>query len=212
MISLGAVVENTSSQVADQATLVFGYADSSSRDARADDAAGLIVAVPLIRPGEKVPVGTYSYVRQKPSGDRVDVAQLQVTGRSDAMGPAQRPATRRAAQPRSLTKSSVDDQSGTLDYTATVSSCRTLIPRGVSMVFRDDTGKIVGGGLDLNSHEQCVPGQSTGQAVITRSLPPTAVAAKTQIWPLCDLAAKATVTGPSARSTEPPPSGGQSAG
>lgn len=188
-VSIGAVVENTSAMVAYRARVSLGYTDAHGRPAFPDDQGKPTVEVPVIHPGQRVPVGFVPYVGDDARGDRITVAEVQVTfetvrwAADDGTFPAV------AARPQSLDRDADEPYTGTVVYTTTSDSCRTLTPRGVGVVFRNTAGTVVGGSFWRDEHEQkCEPGRATESTSVFMALAPDVDLAKSEVLPYCDLA------------------------
>ncbi len=190
-VSLGAEVENTSDRVAYHARVTFDYTDAAHRSAVVPGHREVALEIPIILPGQRIPVGTWSYVRSGGNGWPVTVSDMRVV-----LGPVRwvpRDATFATLSVRSARNrhDSVDPLSGSVGYEVDSGYCRTLTPRGVGMVFRDSAGAIVGGSLDpyhAADGYDCRPGRSAATAAVDFSLPPTADDTRTDIYPYCDLA------------------------
>lgn len=195
-VSLGAEVENTSGKVAYRTLVTFSYTDAQQQSAVPADSRQLTLAIPVILPGQRVPVGTWAYVRTGSNGAPVHVADVQV----------QLGAVRWAARDAGFAELSARAQAvtrdgnpviGTVTYSTNSGYCRTLSPRGIAMVFRDSSGAVVGGNIDLgNPHQKCAPGTTTTDALAIYSLPPGMDDSKTEVYPYCDPAPAPPTTGP----------------
>jgi hypothetical protein len=190
-VSLGAEVENTSKQVAYRARVTFAYADAQGKPAVAPGSTGLNLEIPMILPGQKIPVGAWSYVVKTASGAFARVAAISVDLGSVNWVASDAAAFQKiTASPQGIQRSEVNGASGTLAYTMQWPFCRALTSRGVAMVFRDQSGAIVGGSIDLTgTPKACANGDTARQAVVTQSLPPALQEDKTEVYPYCDLAA-----------------------
>jgi len=195
-VSLGAEVENTSTQVAYRARVTFSYVDAQGKSAVPAGSTGLNLEIPMILPGQKIPVGARSYVVKTASGASAQVAAVTVELGTVTWATADAAVFKKVTtSPRGIQRSGVNGASGTVAYTMQWPYCRALTSRGVAMVFRGQSGAIVGGSFDLTGTPQaCASGDSTRQAVVTQSLPAVLQEDKTEVYPYCDLAA-ASATG-----------------
>jgi hypothetical protein len=188
-VSLGAVLENTSTRVAYRARVRFGYVDAAGRSAVTPNSPELSLEIPVILPGQRVPVGTWAYVRKGPLSTAVTIVDLRVVLGTVRWAPSGGAFAQLSARPRTTIRSAGDPLSGTITYAVDSRYCRALSPRGVGVVFRNAAGTIVGGSLDLGSAQQkCAPGTSVARALVIQSLPADIDERKTEIYPYCDLA------------------------
>lgn len=197
-VSLGALVENTSDQVAYRAEVTFDYTGQDGRSAALGSAVERHLIIPIVRPGQRVPVGAWSYVRHDVTSNKpVAVVGMHVTLGGVTWVPDAPTFAQLSAQAQSFTNLTAGDpESGTLVYSVTSGYCRALSPRGVGMVFEDSTGTVIGGSFDTDPKATlCTPGTATGRALISASLPPNADAGRTVVYPYCDLAPRGTPTG-----------------
>jgi hypothetical protein len=189
LASVGGIVENTSSQVAYRTQITFRLTDATHASAVPEKSGELLrLEIPVIRPGEKIPVGTWTYLREAESGKAVTVADLQIELGTTQWLPAGGFAPIMAEQPQ-LTRSSADPQTATIKYALTSDYCSALHARGVAMVFRNSSGKIVGGSFEADrSPSRCQPGDSNESANAQRSVPSGIDETKTQVLTYCDVA------------------------
>jgi hypothetical protein len=191
-VSMGAIVENNGTRVAYRTRVAFRAVDSRGGDVvSAASRAFLVQEVPLIRPGQRVAVGTSVFARNSRVAKIVVAAEA--SRRIDPSGFADisaRVTTGRAGR--------ADDGSTALDYQVTSGYCGDLISRGVSVVFRDQAGHIVGGSLS-NAPESagCLPGTSVQRVLAAeKSVPERADLDRTEISQYCDLARATVGTAP----------------
>lgn len=182
IISVGAIVENTSSQPAYRTRVQFGVLDTTGHSAVVPSSSTqLILEIPLILGGQRIPVGSWGYVNGTVSQVLVTLGSTQRLSPQGSYGEV-------TAKADSTSRTSSDPSTGTVAYTATSNYCEALTPRGVAMVFRGSSGVIVGGSFELGA-ERCEPGTFTGRATAQRSLPDGVDDTKTQVQPYCDFAA-----------------------
>jgi hypothetical protein len=194
MVSLGAVLENTSGQVAYRSRIALRVVDEQDRPATptADDRF-LRMEIPVIFPGERVVAGAAPHVNPAESGELSRVAGFDVDlGRTHWVAPDD---ARRSLAPISMdgqqTKRFADD-SASVTYTFRSRYCEIVPLRGVAMVFRNHAGAVVGGSFEpLVSNGWCSPGTgglaSEGYATADRSVPEDVDLAKTEVSPYCDI-------------------------
>jgi hypothetical protein len=206
-VSMGAVVENNGTRVAYRTRIVF-----RARDARGGDAVTpaarprLVQEVPIIRPGERVAVGTAVAVR---AAGLSGAAPARVTRMSVEANATQR------LEPSGIAALTTDvttgrsgragDGSTSVDYNVTSLWCGDLVSRGTSVVFRNAGGAIVGGDLvNVTAGGGCRPGRSGQQAVTSeKSVPAQADLDRTQVTQYCDLG-KPAIPEPGTRSAGAP--------
>jgi hypothetical protein len=208
-VSLGAVLENTGSSVAYRTQVAFRLFDASHMESPEAGAAKLTVEIPVILPGQRIGTGAGTY------RGSARVASLEVgLGTTtwvprDAVGHSYSPVTAaylRTARFNSRIPTAVD-----VHYQETSANCRSLDNRGTAVVFRDLTGKVVGGdvgspdtpimfrdeqGNDLGGETRRPPSPSCSRGgretwiVPPRGEPATADDARTAIYPYCDLSGR----------------------
>ncbi|WP_213450960.1 hypothetical protein [Rhizomonospora bruguierae] len=128
----GAVVENTSQRAAYRARVLFDYLDARGRSVAYPQARERIVEVPVIPPGARIPVGTWSYVREDGIRTHPTITTLKVTfGQVRWVATTEVP-TGITATTQTITRRPEGSLSAMLTYTRQSTSCRTLVPRGGS--------------------------------------------------------------------------------
>jgi hypothetical protein len=205
-VSLGAVLENTGSSIAYRTQVAFRLFDASHSELPEAGPTKLTVEIPVILPGQRIGTGSGTY------SANVQVASIEVGFGvttwvpRDAVGHSFSPVTAtylRTARFNPRIPTSVD-----VHYQETSANCRSLDNRTTAVVFRDATGKVVGGdvtspdtpiifrdeqGNDLGGEKKRPPSPSCSQGeretwiVPPRGEPVTADDARTTIYPYCDL-------------------------
>ncbi|MEC3982450.1 hypothetical protein [Amycolatopsis sp. H20-H5] len=209
-VSLGAIVENSSTSVAYRTRVTFRTFDAEhnllpptegSVDRR-------LVEIPVILPGQRTGVGLSTLMTRSTEIASFEVEMGTTTWVSrPALGQDYEPTT--GAYLRVLRFNPKTPFNVDIHYKETSPSCRSLGSRRTATVFRDAGGKIVGGSLDspggliifrdeqgrdLGGEWTLPAGQSCDQGEretwLTPSVPVPAVAAdaRTEVYPYCDLA------------------------
>jgi hypothetical protein len=205
-VSLGAILENTGSSVAYRTQVTFRLFDASRSELPEVGPVKLTAEVPVILPGQRIGAGAGTYRAD------VRVASVEiVVGATtwiprDAVGHSFSPVT--ATYLRTTRFNPQIPMSVDIRYQETSANCRSLDNRGTAVVFRDPTGKVVGGdvgtpdtpimfrdeqGNDLGGETQRPPSPSCSQGeretwiVPPRGEPATADDTRTAIYPYCDL-------------------------
>jgi hypothetical protein len=194
-VSMGAVVENSGAQVAYRVRVTFQALDAQGGDAIADGSrAFLVQEVPIIGPGERAAVGTSVSARSKDPVVKPSVKAAKVSVAAAATGwlardDAKAPFADITTQVTAGKAARADDGSAKIDYQVTSGYCGELVSRGVSMVFRDANGAIVGGFLANNpTPTGCAVGTSTQQVSTgDKSVPEKADLDRTEVTQYCDL-------------------------
>jgi hypothetical protein len=202
-VSLGAFLRNTSSQIAYRTLVTLRVTDARGRFA-ADplNAAQLVLDVPVIKPGQRVAIGSSAGLRTdlSPNGAPDEVAAFDVV-----LGPTHwLPASDAALFPsfattyRRLDRDDEQPESGSLWYSVTSTSCRPLASRGTAAVFVDPAGAIVGGAFDpADNSPRCGTAGYNAYLLTPRSIPTGIDEDRTQITSYCDLAAASGTLKPS---------------
>jgi hypothetical protein len=202
-VSMGAVVENSGTQVAYRVRVAFRALDAQGGDAIADGSrAFLVQEVPIIRPGERTAVGTSVSARSKDPVAKPSVEAVKVSAAAAATGwlapdAADAPFADIATKVTAGKATRADDGSAKIDYQVTSGYCSELVSRGVSMVFRDASGAVVGGFLaNSPTPTGCAVGTSIQHVSAgDKSVPENADLDRTDVTQYCDLG-KATVAPP----------------
>jgi hypothetical protein len=209
-VSLGAVVENTSSSVAYRTRVIFELFDDGHHPLpeSSPSQSRLTVEIPTILPGQRIGIGNSA----RPAGDaRVAAITAQpdttIWLAREAIGKDFASVTAvylRTERPNPTAAHNVD-----VHYQETSTNCRSLTSReaavvfhdsggrivggaladpGGLVVFRDDHGAVVGGERHLPSSPPCASGARELWVVPLTQAPATAVDSRTEIYPYCDLA------------------------
>lgn len=192
-VSMGAVLRNTSSSAAYRARITFRALDAQGRpDPTLAEPAMTSQEIPLVMPGQRIGAGAFETIGQTSAGGSMQVASFEIVVTAaqwvppDTL-PGYRPVTatfRSAEHPEAKQPEYV-----TLTYEQRSGNCRDLTDRGSAAVFRNSAGTIVGGLLGQSlTGGACERGtsQQTVQPVVVAPL--TIDAARTTLFPYCDLA------------------------
>jgi hypothetical protein len=188
MVSIGAVLENTTDQVAYRTRVVFDAFDAAGSIVGEDQVKYTMIEVPIIAPKAKVAVGDMFHASTK-----VTLTKVTVTPAVTAWMPAGDGSTGLAPVTSTVVAGSgkrAADGSGELYLTSRGDNCTALISRGIALVYRDAGGAIVGGAIDgLEKLYACEPDdeQKEVSIVLPDVIPAAADLDKTQITPMCDL-------------------------
>ena len=193
-VSVGALIRNTSSQIAYQTKVTLRVTDAQGNTAIDPlNAAQFILAIPVIRPGEDVPIGMSGGVLWDTN---VSIDPDTVTAFDVALGPTQwLPARDAASFPTFTTtyqrieRDTEDPEAGAVWFAVASSACRPLVSRGVVAVFFNRAGTMVGGTFDSdNTSPYCASTHYTGWLATLPAIPQNIDEAKTQVASYCDLA------------------------
>jgi hypothetical protein len=195
-VSLGAVLENTGTWIAYRTRIIFHVSDRQNRPATTSDGSEFFrVEIPVIFPGQRLITGNSAYVNKEPDTD-LDIA-VRVAGFDIEVGsthwlPAES-VKRTFAQVSTEGQHTEGDPGspayGDVTYTLRSGYCYEVPLRGVTIVFRNSAGAIVGGDFDHNTGgESCQPGSSQELAGAYQSAPKAIDPARTEVYPYCDVA------------------------
>ena len=204
-VSLGAVLENTSSSVAYRTKVTFRLFDAAHTELPETGTSPLTVEVPIILPGQRIGTGEGTYRKAKVASVEFGIGASTWVSR-EAVGSFS-PITAtyvRTARFNPRIPTSVD-----IHYKETSTNCRALNSRTTAVVFRNAAGKLIGGGVafpdtpitfrdeqghDLGGETQppaspsCAQGERETWIVPPTGSPSTADDARTEIYPYCDVA------------------------
>lgn len=192
MVSLGAVVENTSGRVAYRARVTFRVRDARDASVVPDNSGELLVQqIPAILPGQRVGVGAWTYLRADGSGRPVEVAGFAVEFGPTQWLPREENAdtfAQLSARHQHTERSTAAQHTATLHYSVESAYCRALTPRGVGVVFRDTAGTVVGGSFQTDNARRCEPGVAEQSISQVMGIPATVDDGRTEVYPYCDVA------------------------
>lgn len=191
-VSLGAIVENTSSLVAYRTRISFRVFDADHQLA-VPPKGTFLLEIPVILPGQRVGVGDTPYVREAPTGWRsVTVAGFDLDLGTPQWWPRDNDVHSFAPTSthlRETARSSEGGESGSVGFTVDSAYCQQLISRGVATLFRNGFGVLVGGDVDLgHSYERCAPGKSTTPVSVSVAIPLGVDESRTETYTYCDFA------------------------
>jgi hypothetical protein len=191
-VSLGALVRNTSDQIAYRTGVKLRIKDAQGLDAvHPWNARELIMEIPVIRPGEQVAVG-------KKVGTRFDVnldqAPDKVTAFDVELGSATwLPADSAALFPtftttfRGIGRDREDILTLGVQYSVGSTSCRQLTSRGTAVVFVNSSGAVVGGSIDKIGDQGRCGTEGYTKANQDDSIPAGIDEGRTLVTEYCDL-------------------------
>jgi hypothetical protein len=189
-VSAGAIVENTSRQIAYRTRVSFRVFDPQGKSATvAKNDHFLRMEIPVIMPGQRIAAGMSNFVREYPTVSvPVTVAGVELdVGMTHWL--AQGKFGRISVDQIRLERTATEEVSGTVHYTLQSGYCRDTALRGVAIVFRNSAGSIVGGTFEtVLPGSRCHPGSSTERAVTDRSIPTGIDDNRTEVSPYCDIA------------------------
>jgi hypothetical protein len=153
-VSSGALVRNTSDQIAYRAEVKLHLTDARGRDAvHPWSSRWLNQEIPVIRPGEQVAIGARLGLREDPYYNR-DPA-YKVTNFDVELGSATWvPPEDKALFPefpaifRGIGAQNSASPLKGVQFSVTSTSCRQMIARGTAVAFLDSSGHVVGGLID----------------------------------------------------------------
>ncbi|WFE25179.1 hypothetical protein O7623_17375 [Solwaraspora sp. WMMD791] len=195
--SLGVMVENTSEYAAYRTLIRFEVTDESGTAiATGTGSEALVLEVPLILPGAQVGVGTAAYLDE---GMTVTEATQVTThfGATTWVAANDAPAVAIETKHDSITMTEVESGSGYIDYQMTSPYCQGLVSRGVSSIFRDSSGKIVGGAvISDRGRIYCTAGTTEQTMNATYTIPDGIDESATSTYPYCDFSMEPTTPRP----------------
>lgn len=189
-VSLGTVLANDSTIVAYRTRIRFSVFDRQHHSATLAEGQVLYLEIPVILPGQRTGVGTAAFLREDGAGRPVTVAGFDVEISATQWWPRHndvldfRPIS---THHMSTKRRSDQPPSGILKFSVDSSLCHASVIRGVSTLFRDHHGALVGGGfvIDGGGH-LCQPGKGAGGAGYFDSIPPGIDDSRTQTFIYCD--------------------------
>lgn len=196
--SVGVMVENTSEYAAYRTLIRFEVTDESR--AAVSTSETLVLEIPLILPGAEIGVGTGSYLDD---GKTVTEA-TQVTTHFEAttwVAAGDAPTVAIETQHDSIRMSDRESEkwSGRINWQMTSPYCQDLITRGVSTIFRDSSGKIVGGAIAaVRGPIYCAAGITDQGVYMPGTIPDGIDESATSTYPYCDFSLRPTTPRPTA--------------
>ncbi|GIE79600.1 hypothetical protein Aph02nite_55500 [Actinoplanes philippinensis] len=189
-VSMGVVLRNETERVAYRTLVTFDALDAAGRTVIADDDQPLRTQViPLIGPGATVAVGNANLLRP---GTESTIDSLAVTLRGASWLSRGDGSTGLGRVTATMTKGSgrrtIDGQ-GEVSFSADSENCADLKSRGVSLVFRDSSDRVIGGSLDNSPPlDVCATGHHDGQraAMTQTDIPAEADLDRTLVTIHCD--------------------------
>jgi hypothetical protein len=194
-VGIGAVLANTSDHVAYRTRLVLRVLDERGNSVLPEPYSPFAnVEIPLIMPGQHIDVGSRLPVGEDAAGRSVRVARIEVNlGDTHWLPGAGNQGLAQVVTHHQHTERSPRSPTNSSTYYSVESPyCGKLFPRGLSIVFRDATGKVVGGDFDGTGGVllRCDPGADESQTSTLDVLPPNFDGPKTTVSMYCDLQPK----------------------
>jgi hypothetical protein len=197
---MGAILTNTTDKIAYGTLVTFDALDPSGRTViHRDHQLFRTQAVPVILPGESLAVGLSNAIEDSSQTDRKQVSSVVVgvrVGKWLANGDSWNGFGRVSANTVVGSAVREPDGSGSLQFDVDSGNCAmdddkgtTMTSRGVSVVFRDVSGTVVGGSLDNTPQlDACRPGKHTNQrfAAVQTDIPANADLDQTWVTVYCD--------------------------
>jgi hypothetical protein len=192
VVSIGILVENTSTMVAYQTPVRFRVYDANHASATPPNSSGLLSQViPVIMPGERIGAGAWSYLQSVGVTDGVaTVASVEVElGPSQWWSPQDPTAQFAGVLATHVHTKLVTDSGptyGSVAYTVDSPYCRAVSDRGVATLFRNGAGAIIGGNLASPNVRGCAPGRAEASASLAAGIPAGIDDSRTTHYPYCD--------------------------
>jgi hypothetical protein len=200
LVSMGAVLRNTSDQIAYRTRVVFTVSVSLNGAAPGPlTGSSLTMEIPVMLPGQRVGIGR-SLVSV--SG-RTKIASADAEPQTTTWLPngALGGFTAPVDTVESINRVTLPSPADAVRYTENSANCRALADRRTAVVFRDSKGKIVGGDLvppdgkgnqagsaqQAPSSPSCSPGQRSTWIVPLADIPQNADDKRTELYSYCDL-------------------------
>jgi hypothetical protein len=190
VVSIGAVIENTGTEVAYQTPIRFRVFDGGHDSAVPASSGELLTQViPVIMPGERVGAGAWSYLASDPGGAVIRAASVDIELGEPQWWPVDGPLFRFAPVTAVHRKTRYGDYTtpfGNIDYVTTSAYCGSVADRGVATVFRDRAGAIIGGNLTWPYQRGCRGGKADASAPVITGIPAHIDDTRTTHSPYCD--------------------------
>lgn len=187
--SMGAVVENTTDQVAYRTWIRFDVTDSYSNSAVSEVMTRYkLIEIPFLQPHSTTAVGmTLSLEHGLDATDlTIDVfsgAWMNPGSSGNGLAPV---TSTLDAEDSTLE----DDASATISYTTENPNCTAMISRGTSMLWRDSAGTIIGGNTDGSTTSDCRSGaaeHSSSPLSDSDTVPEDVDLSRSELTVLCDV-------------------------
>jgi hypothetical protein len=206
LVSLGAIVENTGSEVARRIPVRFRLFDAAHHELPELTTSELSVEIPLLLPGQRIGAGTGAYRRKNPVAGAETVVGSNTWLPRAAVGSLAPVGASYLSTSRYYPDNPIYVD---VHYREVSTNCRNLNSHDTTVIFRDRAGRIVGGdngpagnpltfrdthGNDIVVERQppvspsCSPGERETWVIPYVGAPATADDARTEVYPYCDLA------------------------
>lgn len=192
-VSAGLVLRNTTDRVAYRTLVTIDALDAENRTVIDKNHQQFKTqVVPILPPGTSVAVGNALAMVQTTTGGNRSVASLAITfavdqwldagGGDEGLGTIETSVVPGSGERKA-------DGNGSIAYTVRSTNCAEMTSRGVSMVFRDASGALIGGSLN-NQPElgACEPGTTDvpGTNTMQQGIPADADLDRTTVTVYCD--------------------------
>jgi hypothetical protein len=204
-VSLGAIVENTSTLVAYRTRVTLRVFDAQQQSVVPQSYGRFLrQEIPVILPGQRIGVGASTAVRDGSPGRPVAVASFEIDLGTPQWWPPDNdahsfgPVT---TSHQATKRDRVEPGSGSVTYTIESAYCAEIAARGVATVFRNGSGAVVGGDLAVDAPGgRCRPGRFAESSSAFRSIPTDVDDSRTESYPYCD----PVTAGPQPTGSDPP--------
>jgi hypothetical protein len=193
-VSIGAVAENTSSQVAYHTRVIFRAYTAKGTSAIAEsEQYTFFFEIPIIRPEERVAIGDFVNVDPttwQKTGIWLTVARAGLDLVNTQWIPAENTASFPTVSARLDPTKPPQASDGwmSVNFAASSNACRELGSRGVGMVFRNAGGAVIGGAVDGDDQtDLCKAGEFKSGATAFNKKLPNVDLARTEVSVFCDV-------------------------
>jgi hypothetical protein len=193
-VSIGAVIENSSSQVAYRTRVIFRAYTAGGGSAIVDSETFLYhLEIPIVLPGQRAVIG--DYVNADPASfNRTGVGPTVARAGVDLIRTQWIPPADTASFPTVTSRIDPDNPvrlgggSLTVNVVASTNACREFGGRGIGVVFHDAAGAVVGGAIDGDRKGGlCQAGSSRARALVFDDKLPKADLTRTEVSVFCDV-------------------------
>jgi hypothetical protein len=186
LISIGAIVENTSAQAAYRTRVTFDFFDAK-KQSLAPATRFFTLEIPIILPGQRIPIATWGYVVFNDTTGRPNtITDLQITlGETRWIAAADSP-PQITTKLDKIGRDEFESSSGHFTYSADIRSCRELHTRGVVIVFRNSVGDLIGGALEPHRRTETCASGTHQHYENSYALPELVDTSRSEVYPYCD--------------------------
>lgn len=183
-VSVGAVIENNSRQVAYHTRFTL-RATAAGGATALRPGQQLLIEIPFIRPGQRAIAGNVAAVNggQKVTDARIDLVETRWAPESDTESFPNIVTVLDTAEPPARDAPNVP-------LLVTSNACGELAQRGAMLIYRDGGGRLVGGVYNRDRYpgERCSPGTQATRIRTFWEAPPDADPSRSEAAVLCDVA------------------------